>query len=131
MNEYTSAFAPQTSNAQYTQPNAIMGQPQQDAFHRAMLDQQQNYNNQAAQTAAKSSGLGALAGGLSKGMMMAQMLRGMGQETPITDNALKSGMNMPATGAPALGNGYSGLGLGTGSTANMGLNMFPTYGDIR
>lgn len=74
-NEYTSAYAPVQSNAQYGQP-VVMGQGQQEAMHQAMLNQQNQYNNQSAQIAGQPSGLGSMAGGAMNAMMLAQALRG-------------------------------------------------------
>ena len=73
-NEYLSAYAPMQSNAQYGQP-VVMGQGQQEAMHQAMLNQQNQYNNQSAQIAGQPSGMGAMAGGAMKAMMLAQALR--------------------------------------------------------
>jgi hypothetical protein len=74
-NEYNSAYAPMQSNAQYGQPQ-VMGQGSQEAMHQAMLNQQQQFNNQAAQTAASGNPMGSLAGGAMRGLMLAQALRG-------------------------------------------------------
>lgn len=79
-NEYLSAYAPMQSNAQYGQP-MVMGQGSQDAMHQAMLQQQQQYNNQAAQTAAQGNPMGSMARGGMNALMLAQALRGgMGQK---------------------------------------------------
>ena len=72
-NEYTSAYAPMQSNAQYTQPQ-IMGLGQQEAMHNAMLQQQQQYNNQSANIAGQPSNLSRMLAPMQQ-MMMAQALR--------------------------------------------------------
>ena len=72
-NDYLSAYAPMQSNAQYSQPQ-IMGQGQQDAMHQAMLQQQNQYNNQTAQIAGQPSGLSRMLAPMQQ-MMMAQALR--------------------------------------------------------
>lgn len=72
-NDYTSAYAPMQSNAQYGQPT-VMGQGSQDAMHQALMQQQNQYNNQSAQIAGRPTGLGSMAGGMNA-MMMAQALR--------------------------------------------------------
>jgi hypothetical protein len=80
-NEYTSAYAPMQSNAQYTQPQ-IMGLGQQEAMHNAMLAQQQQYNNQSANIAGQPSGLSRALAPMQQ-MMMARALRqGMDQNSP-------------------------------------------------
>jgi hypothetical protein len=73
-NEYTSAYAPMQSNAQYGQP-MVIGQGQQEAMHQAMLNQQQQYNNQAAQVAGSGNPYGSASKGINP-MMMAMALRG-------------------------------------------------------
>lgn len=78
-NEYTSAYAPMQSNAQYGQP-VVMGQGSQEAMHQAMLNQQQQYNNQSAQIAGSGNPFSSFAKGINP-MMMAMALRGgMGQK---------------------------------------------------
>jgi hypothetical protein len=72
-NDYTSAYAPMQSNAQYGQPTVI-GQGSQDAMHRAMLQQQSQYNNQSAQIAGQSNGLSHALAPMQQ-MMMANALR--------------------------------------------------------
>jgi len=71
--EYTAAYAPMQSNAQYGQP-LVMGQGQQEAMHQAMLQQQQQYNNQSANIAGQPSGLSRMLAPMQQ-MMMAQALR--------------------------------------------------------
>jgi len=78
-NDYTSAYAPMQSNAQYTQPQ-IMGLGQQEAMHNAMLQQQQQYNNQSANIAGQPSGLSRMLAPMQQ-MMMARALR-QGGTTP-------------------------------------------------
>jgi hypothetical protein len=73
-NEYTSAYAPMQSNAQYGQP-VTMGQGQQEAMHQAMLQQQQQYNNQSANIAGQPNGLSRMTAPMQQ-MMLAQALRG-------------------------------------------------------
>lgn len=72
-NEYLSAYAPMQSNAQYGQP-LVMGQGSQEAMHQAMLQQQNQYNNQAAQIAGSGNPMSSLAKGISP-MMLAMALR--------------------------------------------------------
>ena len=72
-NEYTSAYAPMQSNAQYGQP-MVIGQGQQEAMHQAMLQQQQQYNNQTANIAGQPSGLSRFLAPVQQ-MMMAKALR--------------------------------------------------------
>lgn len=77
--EYTSAYAPMQSNAQYGQPS-VMGQGQQEAMHQAMLQQQQQYNNQSANIAGQPNGLSRMMAPIQQ-MMMAKALRqGMEQK---------------------------------------------------
>ena len=71
--EYTSAYAPMQSNAQYGQP-MVMGQGSQEAMHNAMLQQQNQYNSQSAQIAGQPSGLSRMMSPIQQ-MMMAQALR--------------------------------------------------------
>lgn len=105
-NDYTSAYAPTMSNAQYGQP-VTMGQGQQEAMHQAMLQQQQQYNNQAAQTAGSSSPIGSMAGGAMNAMMLAQALRGgMGQNS----------LELPKVGPQVSGVAGMGDSMGTGLT---------------
>jgi hypothetical protein len=72
-NEYLSAYAPMQSNAQYQQPQ-IMGQGSQEAMHQAMLQQQQQYNNQAANIAGSGNPYASVARGINP-MLMAMALR--------------------------------------------------------
>ena len=95
-NEYTSAYAPMQSNAQYTQPQ-IMGQGSQEAMHNAMLAQQQQYNNQAAQIASKSSPMSSM-GGMNP-LMLAQALR-KGGTTPQGAYAQQGQYMQDATNNP-------------------------------
>jgi hypothetical protein len=84
-NEYTSAYAPMQSNAQYGQP-MVMGQGSQEAMHNAMLNQQQQYNNQSANIAGQPSGLSRALAPMQQ-MMMAQALRnGMPSSDPYAKN---------------------------------------------
>jgi hypothetical protein len=61
------------SNAQYGQP-LVMGQGSQEAMHNAMLQQQQQYNNQSAQIAGQPNGLSRMMAPLQQ-YMMAKALR--------------------------------------------------------
>ena len=72
-NEYTSAYAPMQSNAQYGQPT-VMGLGQQEAMHNAMLQQQNQYNNQAANIAGQPSNMSRALAPMQQ-MMMAKALR--------------------------------------------------------
>jgi hypothetical protein len=72
-NEYTSAYAPMQSNAQYSQPQ-VMGLGQQEAMHNAMLQQQQQYNNQSANIAGQPSNVSRALAPIQQ-MMMAKALR--------------------------------------------------------
>lgn len=79
-NDYTSAYAPMQANAQYGQP-MVIGQGQQDAMHQAMMQQQNQYNNQSAQIAGQPNGMSRALAPMQQ-MMMAQALRGgMGQNS--------------------------------------------------
>ena len=84
-NEYTSAYAPMQSNAQYGQP-MVMGQGSQEAMHNAMLNQQQQYNNQSANIAGQPSGLSRALVPMQQ-MMMAQALRQGAPINGITERA--------------------------------------------
>lgn len=108
-NDYTSAYAPTMSNAQYGQPLTI-GQGSQDAMHQAMLNQQQQYNNQSANIASQPSGMGAMAGGAMRGMMLAQALRG---------NAPTSGSVEIPQNDPQM-SGVAGMGDSTGTGVTYG-----------
>ena len=105
-NEYTSAYAPMQSNAQYGQPT-VLGQGSQEAMHNAMLNQQQQYNNQSAQIAGQPSGLSRMLAPMQQ-MMMAKALRqGMDQSKPYgatpqggyaqQGQYMQDAMNNPAT----------------------------------
>ena len=80
-NEYTSAYAPMQSNAQYGQP-LVMGQGSQEAMHNAMLQQQQQYNNQSAQIAGQPSGLSRALAPMQQFMMAKALRQGMDQNSP-------------------------------------------------
>lgn len=107
-NEYTAAYAPMQSNAQYGQP-LVMGQGQQEAMHQAMLQQQQQYNNQSANIAGSNSPMGSMAGGGMNAMMLA--------------NALRSGMGQNSVQLPKIDPQMSGV---AGMGSSMGTGM--TYG---
>jgi len=72
-NDFTSAYAPMQSNAQYGQPQ-VMGQGSQEAMHQAMLQQQNQYNNQSANIAGQPNGLSRFLAPVQQ-MMMAKALR--------------------------------------------------------
>jgi len=82
-NDFTSAYAPMQSNAQYGQPQ-VMGQGSQEAMHQAMLNQQQQYNNQSANIAGQPSGLSRMMAPIQQ-MMMAKMLREGASSNGITE----------------------------------------------
>jgi hypothetical protein len=130
-NDYTSAYAPMQSNAQYGQP-LIIGQGQQEAMHQAMLQQQQQYNNQAAQTAGSNSPMGSLASGGMNAMMLANALRaGMPQGDNSTLGA-RMDMALNSQASPYLQNQVSQLGSSTSnpfSNYNMGTGGFGNYGE--
>lgn len=108
-NDYLSAYAPAMSNAQYGQP-VVMGQGQQEAMHQAMLNQQTQYNNQAANIASQPNAMGSMAGGAMRGLMLAQALRG---------NAPTSGsLELPQTD-PQM-SGVAGMGNSTGTGVTYG-----------
>ena len=124
-NDYLSAYAPMQSNAQYGQP-MVMGQGQQDAMHQAMLQQQNQYNNQSAQIAGQPSGLSRALAPMQQ-MMMAQALRqgGTGQnsvELPKLDPQMSGVAGMgDSTGT---GVTYGGVNFGQinpDSTGGFGL----------
>jgi hypothetical protein len=98
------------SNAQYGQP-LVVGQGQQEAMHQAMLNQQQQYNNQAAQIAGQPKGIGSM-GGMNP-MMLAMALRG--------------GMNNNSVELPKLDpqmTGVAGMGDATGTGVTYGGTNF-------
>lgn len=126
---------PYVGNNPYTMQSADIGYPNvqyqpsqqdtsmQDQFHNQALSQMQ----QLATPSMPQSSFNPLA--------LANALKNMdttplwkGNATPITDVALTGNMNLPSTGVIGLGQGPSGYGLGTGSTANVGANMFPVFG---
>lgn len=125
---------PYIGNNPYTSQVADIGYPQvnyqgsmqdtsmQDQFQNETLRQMQQLG---APSMPQQGGMGSL----GSQMAMANALRAFGSnKTPITSSALTSGMN-GAIGSPVgLGSGPSGYGLGTGSTAGMGYNLFPSYG---
>lgn len=84
-NEYTSAYAPMQSNAQYGQP-MVMGQGSQEAMHQAMLNQQQQYNNQSAQIAGQPSGLSRMLAPMQQFMMAKALRQGMDQKPEMMGN---------------------------------------------
>jgi hypothetical protein len=69
------------SNAQYGQP-LVMGQGSQEAMHNAMLQQQQQYNNQSAQIAGQPSGLSRALAPMQQFMMAKALRQGMDQNSP-------------------------------------------------
>jgi hypothetical protein len=109
-NEYTSAYAPMQSNAQYQQPQ-IMGQGSQEAMHNAMLQQQQQYNNQSANIAGQPSGLSNFLAPVQR-MMMAQALRQGGN----TDSNFKGDNTYFGSNSTGMGAGemYSGMNADIG-----------------
>ena len=114
-NDYTSAYAPMQSNAQYGQPTVI-GQGSQEAMHKAMLQQQQQYNNQSANIAGQPSGLSHMLAPIQQ-MMMANALR-KGADKPNYDQYQTAG-DMTQFGSNSNGMG-SGQGY-TGMNADLGL----------
>ena len=84
-NEYTSAYAPMQSNAQYGQP-LVMGQGSQEAMHNAMLQQQQQYNNQSAQIAGQPSGLSRMLAPMQQFMMAKALRDGATSSDPYAKN---------------------------------------------
>jgi hypothetical protein len=96
-NEYLSAYAPMQSNAQYGQP-MVMGQGSQEAMHQAMLNQQNQYNNQTANIAGQPSGLSRALAPMQQ-MMMAQALR-QGAPTPQGGYAQQGQYMQDATNNP-------------------------------
>lgn len=120
-NEYTSAYAPMQSNAQYGQP-VVVGQGQQEAMHQAMLNQQEQYNNQAAQVAASGNPYGSFSKGINP-LMMAMALRGgMGNnsvELPKIDPQM--------TGVAGMGDA-TGTGVTYGGTNFGQINPYSTGG---
>ena len=129
-NEYLSAYAPMQSNAQYQQPQ-IMGQGSQEAMHQAMLNQQQQYNNQTANIAGSGNPFASVARGINP-MMMAMALRnGMPQGDNSTLGA-RMDMALNSQASPYLQNQVSQLGSSTSnpfSNYNMGTGGFGNYGE--
>jgi len=118
-NEYNSAYAPMQSNAQYGQPQ-VMGQGSQEAMHQALLQQQSQYNNQAANTASQPNGMGSMAGGAMRGLMLAQALRqgGTGQ------NSVEISRNDPKM------YGVDGMGDAVGTGVTYGGVNFGNFGGL-
>lgn len=114
-NDFTSAYAPMQSNAQYGQPQ-VMGQGSQEAMHQAMLQQQNQYNNQAANIAGQPSGLSSLAGGAMRGMMLAQALR-QGNKPEMMGNQQTPNWNNPYANYDQSG----GVNYGAGSSGGTGI----------
>lgn len=113
-NEYISAYAPLQSNAQYGQP-MVMGQGSQEAMHNAMLQQQQQYNNQSAQIAGQPSGLSRMLAPMQQ-MMMAQALR-QGAGKPDYDQYQTAGSNQyfgANSNGMGSGEGYAGMNADIG-----------------
>jgi hypothetical protein len=103
------------SNAQYGQPQ-IMGQGQQEAMHQAMLAQQQQYNNQAAQIASQPKGIGSM-GGMNP-VMLAQALRKvMDQKPEMMGNQQTPNWQNPYASYDQSG----GTNYGAGSTGGTGI----------
>ena len=129
-NEYTSAYAPMQSNAQYGQP-LVLGQGQQEAMHQAMLQQQQQYNNQSANIAGQPNGLSRFLAPVQQ-MMMAKALRG---GSPTGDNSMlgaRTDMAFNSQASPYLQDQVSQLGSSTSnplSNYNMGTNGWGNYGE--
>lgn len=123
---------PYIGNNPYTSQMADIGYPQVN-YQSSMQDtsMQDMFQNEAMkQMQQLATPKPVETGGLNNSMALANALRAFGQnnQTPITSSALTSGMN-GAIGSPVgLGSGPSGYGLGTGSTAEMGYNLFPSYG---
>lgn len=114
--DFTSAYAPMQSNAQYGQP-VVIGQGQQDAFHQAMLAQQNQYNNQAANIAGQPSGLSRMVAPM-QAMMLAQALRGY---TPTSGSVELPKIDPQMSNVAGMG-GYTGTGVtyGGDNSANYG-----------
>lgn len=113
--EYTSAYAPMQSNAQYSSPQ-VMGQGQQDAMHQAMLQQQNQYNNQSAQIAGQPSNLSRMLAPMQQ-MMMAQALRQGMDKKPDYDQWQTAGSNQyfgSNSNGMGAGEGYSGMNADIG-----------------
>jgi hypothetical protein len=121
--DYTSAYAPMQSNAQYGQP-VTMGQGQQEAMHQAMLQQQQQYNNQSANIASQTSGAGSLAGGAMRGMMLAQALRG---SAPTSGSVELPQIDPQMSGVAGMGDS-TGTGVTYGGTNFGQINPYSTGG---
>ena len=114
-NEYTSAYAPMQSNAQYGQPT-VMGQGSQEAMHNAMLQQQQQYNNQSANIAGQPSNLSRALAPMQQ-MMMAQALRQGINQKPDYDAYQTTGSNQyfgANSNGMGAGEGYSGMNADLG-----------------
>ena len=111
-NDYTSAYAPMQSNAQYGQP-MTMGQGQQEAMHNAMLQQQQQYNNQAAQTAAQGNPYSSVSRGMNP-MLMAMALRGGAGQNSVELPKIDPQMSGVAGMGDSTGTGltYGGVNFG-------------------
>jgi hypothetical protein len=103
------------SNAQYTQPQ-IMGLGQQEAMHNAMLQQQQQYNNQSANIAGQPSNLSRALAPMQQ-MMMAQALRQGINQKPDYDAYQTTGSNQyfgANSNGMGAGEGYSGMNADLG-----------------
>ena len=129
---------PYVGNNPYTMQSADIGYPNvqyqpstqdtsmQDMFHNEAMNQMQQLSG------GQSTGQGgfnpmALANALRNNQDSKFDISSLWKSnTPITASALTSGMT--PTGVVGLGQGPSGYGLGTGSTANVGANLFPIYG---
>jgi hypothetical protein len=110
-NEYLSTYAPAQSNAQYQAPQ-IMGQGSQEAMHQAMLNQQNQYNNQTANIAGQPNGLSRMTAPMQQ-MMLAQALRGY---TP------SGSVNLPKIDSQM--SGVAGMGDSTGTGVTYGGTNF-------
>lgn len=116
-NDYLSAYAPMQSNAQYGQP-MVIGQGQQDAMHQAMMQQQNQYNNQSAQIAGQPSSLNRALAPMQQ-MMMAQALRG---------GAGANSVELPKVGPQV--SGVAGMGDSMGTGVTYGGNNYGNFGQI-
>ena len=121
-NEYTSAYAPMQSNAQYGQP-VTMGQGQQEAMHQAMLQQQQQYNNQSANIAGQPSGLSRMTAPMQQ-MMLAQALRGY---SPTSGSVELPKIDPQMSGVAGMGDSM-GTGVTYGGTNFGQINPYSTGG---
>jgi hypothetical protein len=92
----------------------VMGQGSQEAMHNAMLNQQQQYNNQLANIAGQPSGLSRALAPMQQ-MMMAQALRQ--GAIPNYDQYQTAGSNQyfgANSNGMGAGEGYSGMNANLG-----------------